>query len=500
MRKSSRLPRSDIAWSMAVIALIVLQFWWLPGEKGQTTDSYSTTVDGQLGFYRTLKELFPEVSRQNQWLCPERTATLLVLAPDRYPSDSEQQQLYDFVSGGGTLLFAPNWNLESCQLPTLGIDLQTRFFIKTSTLTPAATNSTPPPQAAGPEASAAPDVAGDSTGAAAPEHTAEAAADAPAASQTVPAELPDDSEADSEAAREPLQTPPTAGLPLDPAAGPPASNAATPPTTAPYLDAEHVTVSGSLVTGAPEWRTRSRLELPARWDSEVLVESESGPEVASWPLGRGRVLVCSSPDVFSNRSLLFADSRRLAVRLVEHLHQHHHTDAQPSAELTLAGAAVPLVVSEYLNASDAYRQTGVLFSPALRSGTLQLSLLAVLALWYGFHRFGPARLTRRAQRRSLTDSARAVGNLQYGLRDGGTVVRGYLEYLRSQLRRRYGGAVRLEQTDALAARTGLPVEELRMQLADAERLAAAPAVPPARAAATLRWLSELHERLSRTSG
>ena len=84
------------------------------------------------------------------------------------------------------------------------------------------------------------------------------------------------------------------------------------------------------------------------------------------------------------------------------------------------------------------QQTGVLFSPSLRIGTLQLVLVAVLGIWLAFYRFGPAEDVSTLQRRSLTESAQAVGNLQYRLNDGGAVIRSYLEYIRSQLRRRYG--------------------------------------------------------------
>ena len=63
MKKKRRLLQSDTFWGLAAALLVLLQFWWLPGEDGSAADSYSTTVDGKLGLYRTLSQLFPQVTR-----------------------------------------------------------------------------------------------------------------------------------------------------------------------------------------------------------------------------------------------------------------------------------------------------------------------------------------------------------------------------------------------------------------------------------------------------
>lgn len=222
---------------------------------------------------------------------------------------------------------------------------------------------------------------------------------------------------------------------------------------------ETVDASSDLVDGAVEWNSSADLEVPSYLATETLVSSTSDRvEVATWPMGSGRVVACSSPDIFSNRSMLSRSSRRLAVRLVERGYLHGNE---------MSNQQTPIVLSEYFNASDAYAQTGVLLSPSLRIGTLQLVLVAVLGIWLAFYRFGPAQEVSTLQRRSLTESARAVGNLQYRLNDGGAVIRSYLEYIRSQLRRRYGSIVRLDQPEALAQRTGMNVAEVRDRLAEA---------------------------------
>jgi len=181
--------------------------------------------------------------------------------------------------------------------------------------------------------------------------------------------------------------------------------------------------------------------------------------------------------------MLFSESRRLAVRLVEQCSINSATNRD-------------IVISEYFNASDSYQNTGVLFSPMLRIGTLQLMLVAVLGIWMAFHRFGPAVDITTTQRRSLTESAQAVGNLQYRLRDGGAAVRGYLDYMRSQLRRRFGSLLRLDQPEAIASRAGMDPAEVREKLKEAGMMAESSQLPAAKAAAMLRWLSLLHQRLS----
>jgi hypothetical protein len=153
------------------------------------------------------------------------------------------------------------------------------------------------------------------------------------------------------------------------------------------------------------------------------------------------------------------------------------------------------VVSEYFNAADSYRSTGVLLSPAMRIGTLQLLLVAVLSIWLAFHRFGPTLAAEVAPRRSLTESAEAIGSLQYRLPDGGPLVGSYLGYLQGLLRKRFGAQVRLDDAAALARRTGLDEEQIRSQVSRAIRLAGQPRTTIAAAAAMVRWLCRLQSRL-----
>lgn len=228
------------------------------------------------------------------------------------------------------------------------------------------------------------------------------------------------------------------------------------------------------------------------YNGRVLASSGGIPLAASWELGYGRVIACTTPDFFSNRSLLEASGARLAVRLAA-LGSLQPADLQQQGFVAFDRSRI--VISEYFNTTDSMLGTGVLFSSGLRSGTLQLILTAAIALWLGFHRFGPARLDLRLQRRSLTDTARAVGNLQYRSGDGGALVSARLDYLRGQLRRRYGSSVSLQNRASLIRLSGLPSEEVSARLDLAELQSGHPRLPVTDAAVTIRWLGQLQQAL-----
>ena len=486
MKKNNRLLRSDMFWGTAFLALIALQFWWLPGEQGTSTDSYSNAIEGKLGLYRTLQQLFPAVTRDTQSLHPVIPATLLIIAPDRYPAEKEEESLYEFVVNGGSLLIAPRWGDPELKLSSLGIQVAPAMSPLEALLPPASSPAAPGTAPVSKPIQAEADAADQ---AAVPEATqnneaAEKEGFVPSSETDTTTNLP---EASSSTGTQSTATEPAAAQEASTtdSAATPAENQ-TAETDAADADGTEVLATSPLVNDAVAWRTQGDLVLPS-FEHQVLVTADGNPAVATWDLGEGRVLVCSSPDVFSNRSLLVSEQRRLAIRLVERIHEHHRV---------LGGSEPPIVLNEYLNASGAYQHTGVLLSPALRSGTLQLLAVAVLALWYGFHRFGPAAVVTTQKRRSLTDTAKAAGSLQYRLHDGGSVVAGYLDYVQTQLGRRYGPAVRLDRPETLAARTGLDPEVITRELRQAETLTKTTGVSHSQAAASVRWLATLQKRLA----
>jgi hypothetical protein len=491
VKKNNRLLRSDMFWGTAFLVLIALQFWWLPGEQGTSTDSYSNAIEGKLGLYRTLQQLFPAVTRDTQSLHPVLPATLLIIAPDRYPAEKEEESLYEYVVNGGTLLIAPRWGAPELKLSSLGIQVAPAVSPLDALLPPASLPAAPGTAPVSKPMQAESDAADQTTVPESTQNNQAAASDGPVQNSET------DTTTNSPEASSSTGTPSTdtQSIATEPAATQEASTTDSEATAAGNQAAEtddaedhgtEVLATSPLVNDVVAWRTQGDLVVPS-FEHQVLVTADGNPAAATWELGEGRVLVCSSPDVFSNRSLLVPEQRRLAVRLVETIHDHHRV---------LGGSEPPIVLNEYLNASGAYQHTGVLLSPALRSGTLQLLAVAVLALWFGFHRFGPAAVVTTQRRRSLTDTAKAAGSLQYRLQDGGSVVAGYLDYVQTQLGRRYGPAVRLDRPETLAARTGLDPEVITRELRQAETLTKTSGVSHSQAAASVRWLAMLQKRLT----
>lgn len=461
MTKKRRLLQSDVMWAAAAVMLVMLQFWWIPGDAGSAADSYSNTVDGKLGLYHVLSQLFPEVERESESLIPWNRSELMIIGPDRYPSTQEQQQLYSFVTGGGTLVFAPKYADVNVDLTLLGIKTIARSADSVTESLAAIGSSQSSPLPAG--------ATTDST-------SEEAKSDGKAA--------PVDS-VDSDSGSE-------NGATGDSPPGPvPATTTSAAESPLTIFETAQVTANSTLNDGTVSFRS-SAVVVTAGEDWEKIVTSLSGQTlVAARPVGFGQILVCASPDIFSNRSLLQKDGCRLAVRIVE------RGRTAPHAPEWIKSAGPPgIVISEYFNASDSFRGTGVLLSPALRMGTLQMLLVAVLAIWLAFHRFGPAKYVMHSRRRTLTESAQSVGNLQYRLRDKGTIVGHYLEYMNSQLRRRYGSLLRVDDMPALARRSGMAEEEVRENLQRAKELVSRRSVSSAEASRSIRWLCRLMQGLN----
>lgn len=459
MKKKRRRLQSDALWAAGAALLILLQFWWLPGSPGSTVDSWSSGSDGKLGLYRALSRLFPRVEREKALPIPDANCTLLIIGPDRLPTAAEQKQLEAFVNGGGTLLFAPSFAEPEVQLPQLSIKLEP--------LTPLEAFGNPAQQNP------------PNTGTQPPRAVSSAPADNSSSDSTStepqPASPTDASTGDSE---------PTVS-------SPPATIPATTPATTP--DELSISSDRTILCESPLCEGTVEVVVASRFSyqpsgSQVLATSGGAVTAAAWELGLGQVIVCTSPDFFSNRSLLMPSAGRLAMRLSA-WGAIQPTESQLEGYATFDSSRI--VISEYFNTTDSMMGAGVLFNSGLRAGTLQLILTAALGLWLAFHRFGPAEQDVRMQRRSLTDTAHAVGNLQYRSGDGGSLIASQLDYLRCQLRRRFGSAVSPGNRGSLARLSGLPAEEIDSRLTLAERQSAQPRLPVSEAATTIRWLSRL---------
>jgi len=448
---------ADLLWLSVVIMLVVLQFWWLPGNGGNTADSFSNRMEGSRGLYNTVSALsdeglLPPVRREGDRLVPDNPCTLLLIAPDRYPDDHEQEALKSFVHQGGCVVFVPNWGYPNwMQTEYHAKQLRFRISHDWNRYTSVGTTTTKTNTSA--ETSSE-------------DLMAEAEEDVPLTAEAeTETDSADDSSGDETTA---------------------ADSSANP---APPMDLEPVVTElthNELMEGEVPWRTWAYVQSAPPNADELVIDDTGTSQVSAWREGRGHFVVCATPDPFANRSMLFEAQAEFAVRLIEYASQH-----------TSAGSPAEIVFSEFLNGAGSYKGASVMISPLLRSGTLQLMLAAVLMAWAGFHRFGPPLRERSQYRRSLAQSAEAVSNLQFSANDGSTSVRQYLDWFTEEIRQRYGHTRLLDNPAQLARQVGLEEEQVREALNDARQCANRPKVAQTETAAAIRRLAVIHEHMFR---
>ena len=365
------------------------------------------------------------------------------------------EQLREFVQSGGAVVFAANWVFPNREQPEFS-SRTFRYRLRYSGPDLYGMRPTPVAPAGGMQSPTTSSQQGQG-------HSEE---DTP-----LPAESSGSEEADLDAGAESLS------------GGVPAAVSAQP------SEMSEIETSSSLVNGNLPWSSQVIVsDLPGNAE-KLVVDSFGRTQAASWRAGHGTFVVCATADAFSNRLMLFDQQAAFAVRLVEYVcaRTRGRTDQKE------------IVVSEYLNAAGSYTGASVMVSPLLRAGTLQLILVALLLAWAGFHRFGPPLRERRNWRRSLAESAEAVGNLQYMANDGQTSVRQYFEWFSGELRRRYGHSRLLVDTARLARESGLDQEQVVQALADVRLRNDQKSVAPAEAAAAIRRLARIHQKVFSSS-
>lgn len=479
MKKTRQLQRADKMWIGAVGLLILLQFWWLPGDSGSPHDTYSAGIEGKRGLFQTLERLsdgglLPTVRRVGDQLIPKDAGILVIAGPERYPDEYEQRSLREFVAAGGALVFAPSWSNPEISIPGLGITLTRKFGwyneVSVTTATPqtptdASTDVDKPAEDGDPSASSADKTAQDNSAADVDRSSEKSSDKSSTASENTDSQTADnDTTGDSKA-----------------------NGAATADNTQELDDLWTLGAQSELVSGPVTWRTRAEISPPTYSYRSLVTSDKGGLQAAVCNVGIGKVVIVASSDIFSNRSMLDENSAELAVRLIEVACSR--PSSRPANRQTL-------IVSEFLNVSEAWRGTAVLLSPSLRTGTLQLLLVAVLAGWFGFHRFGPARRSHIVHRRSLTESAAAVGNLHFRTNSGPEVISNYIEYVRTQMQKLFGPGLKLEDANGIALRTGMEADEVRRRVSSAMELANSPSTSATNAASAIRGLSEILNQLS----
>lgn len=206
---------------------------------------------------------------------------------------------------------------------------------------------------------------------------------------------------------------------------------------------ESLPATSDLVPDSVEWQSNGSLELgEGRW--EILVEQGDSVQAARKQFGYGSLTLIASDEIFSNRAMLQSERALLAWRILE---------STPSGEQTY--------FDESLNSSGVPKVVGLLFDPLFRPMTLQLVLIVILFGWMGSRRFGPVRRTRHGQRRSVVEHAQAVGTLYYQAGSGAHAVSGLHEFLKHELRRRYGSGFPVDDAERVARQADMPQKKIQ---------------------------------------
>lgn len=229
-----------------------------------------------------------------------------------------------------------------------------------------------------------------------------------------------------------------------------------------------------------QWRSQGTIAAP---NAETLVEHGADPQAVRVVYGAGRIVVIASDYVFSNESLALADKQNgsLAFRLLE-----------------AAGATDTVVFDESLNMTGTPKVVGLLFDPLLRPITVQLVAVLLIFAWRGNRRFGGVLPQAAAARHDIALHTNALGNLHYKVGDGRTVLRAYLDQLRTELRLKVYAGQERRLLAPVARKLGKSVDEVLEQLARAETAVNAPRLPRREAARTIRNLALIRRADLRT--
>jgi len=425
--KDKRNWRIEWAWLIAVLLMILLGFSWLPGRARDKLDSYSPTPRGKSAFYALVQRYVKDTSRHERQLIPagDTRRTLVLLGPARYPKDREWKRLHAWVKKGNIVVFAARLRDPLVELTGFGLSIvlaQTpgeRFERKLKDIRSAKKDKD------------------DSFGG---------------------VDDPDDVKKKK------------------------------------GVGASHkiklrrkkleLKIKTPLVTGDIRWFSTGRVKI-SPWAVprvRVLISSDGGEQAVVATVGKGRIVVVASDEIFTNQSHLFGDDHPvLAYRLLEQ-----------------RGSGSPVVFDEYLNVTGTPKVFGLLFESMLRPITLQLLLVAALFGWWGSRRFGPPQPPSNPPRRSIVEHAEALGNLHYRAGTGARSVAAYLEYWRAEMHLRGGASSQKVQLAAIARRAGRTPEEVVELLRIAAVAAQQLGVPAAQATHIIRELSRLKHQTQRT--
>ena len=191
--------------------------------------------------------------------------------------------------------------------------------------------------------------------------------------------------------------------------------------------------TSDLISGDVQWQSSGEIEMDHKNDWDVLVESGTAVQAVQCRIGNGIFTLIASDEIFCNGAMLDPQRALLGWRILE------------SAEL-----GNETYFDESLNSTGVPKVLGLLFDPLFRPITLQLFLILVLFGWLGSRRFGPVQRSRHGRRRSVVEHAEAVGSLYYRSGAGAHAVHCLHEYLKQELRSRFGQGFQVENAERVA--------------------------------------------------
>ena len=254
--------QAEWAWLAGVVLLLVLGFWWFPGQTSDATDTFSTAAGGKRAFFTLAERLTPPATRTVENLSEYAgdADTMCILGPARYPDADEWDWLTDWVSFGNTLVFAARQDDPAVDLMYFGVRVvpDERLLKKRGGKKKESDESR--------------DSARDNDG-------------------------PEGQNKDSN--KEETKTD------ADKKLGP-----------RPRSIFGEADVQTPLATGKFHWQSAGHIETGSQ-RGEVLVTVDGKPQVLRLPFGQGTLIVCSSDYVFTNKSLASDDNGLLAFRILE---------------------------------------------------------------------------------------------------------------------------------------------------------------------------------------
>jgi hypothetical protein len=277
-----------------LVAVLVMHVWFPRVGPGPLNDTYNVDVGGRKAFYRLAERRLDWVERNQRSLETAlqnlpTDATLCFLGPARYPQPREWQSLLNWVSRGGSLLFAARW--DEPELSVEGLNL---------TVKPTSSES----------------VLDQMRASRAKKQKKQTDKDKPKTSpQNQDSDASDTAELKTEEHK-------------------------------PSKSIETTLATSSAVT----WKSKGKVVVTGTASVDVLLSDENGPQVVRTAYGTGKIVLLASDYVFSNESLAAREKQNgvLAFRLLEAADAHDSVVFDESLNATGTPKVVGLVLDATL--------------------------------------------------------------------------------------------------------------------------------------------------------